>query len=146
MLASIQNHIRGVEQQKMSQKVVSVQRTRFLTRRKAALSCTSPLSPIIERNLADFIKKAHSYQSSVRFIEGNNTMEATVISQRDTSVTRRIFFKEELHVPPAFYSYSTDSDGFPVWHGVADICEKHGSVNVHRFIAVRHLTDTWRAQ
>lgn len=129
----------------MLQKVVSRQRSPFLTNHRASLSWTSSFASVIERHLSGLIQKSRIYKSSVNFVEGTNVMEATVISLRDSTVAGRLVLNGILHVRPDCYSYSTYNDGFSCWHVVAVICEKDGPVNLHRCL-VHHLSETWGAQ
>lgn len=146
MSSSLRNHIRSVEPQQMLHAVVSTQRTTFLKRKSAALRHHGPVPGHIEKHLALLIMKARPYQQSVRFIDGTNYMEATVVSQRDPTHLRHVRLTAEPQTPPMCCSHSSSGDGFPCYHGVAVLCEKHGSVNLHKFIAVRHLRAAWKAQ
>lgn len=146
MSSSIRNCIRSVEPQVMLSRVFAIQRERFYAKKRAAMQCTSPVPPNIEKIIAKLIQQSRPYQKSVTFLEGTDMMEATVKSQTDASVLRHVKFSNSDQTPPLCCAYSRSSQGFPCLHGVAVICEKHGSVNVHKFVEARHLTQTWRSQ
>lgn len=146
MRASLRNSIRSAEPQQMLWTLVSVQRKRFYERKRNALRCTSPVPPNVERHIAMLITKSAPYQQSVQFVESSDMMEATVASQRDATQIRRVIFSGQEQTPPACCAYSRSGDGFPCWHGVAVICQKHGAQYVHNYVAERHLTKTWKAQ
>lgn len=55
--ASIQNHIWGVEPQQMLEKAIEVRRKGFYRRKYAEIASSSPVTPQIEKILADFIVK-----------------------------------------------------------------------------------------
>ena len=90
--------------------------------------------------------QSKSYQDSVRFVPSTDYMEALVSSRTDATIQRRVIFSTESQTPPTCCAYSQKGDGFPCWHAVADICVKHGSLNVHRFIHERHLTAAWKKE
>lgn len=73
-------------------------------------------------------------------------VKATDISLRKTTVIHTALLRDEHHSPPSSCSYSKKGDGFLRWHGVAVKCKKYGFVNLHRFIAKRHLIEAWRKQ
>lgn len=146
MAASLNNNICSVQPHHMLTKVVESFRRRFYERKSQALACTSPVPPRIQEFLAKLILKAREYQDSVRFVPGTDCMEATVSSRQNATITRRFVFSNSPQTPPSCCAYSRNGTGFPCWHGVAVICEKHGSVNVHKFIEARHLTAAWKAQ
>ena len=146
MAAALRNNIRSVEPQKMLTTVLLTQRSNFLKRQAAALSCDNPVPPYVEKHLAQLISKARPYQPSVTFLPGTSQMEATVRSQTDGSVVRRVVLSRETHKPPSCCSYATSGSGFPCLHGVGVLSEKHGSSNLYKFIEKRHLTHAWRKQ
>lgn len=146
MRASLVNNVRNVEPQKMLHNFVMKERSNFLRRKQAAAKCTSPVPPHVERILAKLITRSRSYQESVQFTDGSNMMEATVASQTDPTVRRRVVISSEEHVPPSCCSYSQARNGLPCYHGVAVICEKYGTMNLFKFISKRHLTTEWKKQ
>lgn len=146
MYVSVRNCIRSVEPQHMLKNVVEEYRNGFLKRKAAALSATGPVPPRIEQHISDLISRGREYQSSVTFVEGTNQQEALVTSRTDATKTRRVFFSSDDHTPPSCCAYSLVRDGFPCLHGVAVICERLGSVNVHKHVERRNLTFTWKQQ
>lgn len=52
MRSAIRNNIRGAERHLMIQNVVQIQRKRFMELENAALICSSPVPPVIEKHLA----------------------------------------------------------------------------------------------
>ena len=70
LAAAVQNNIRSVEPQKMLTTVLLTQRSNFLMRQAAALSCTQPVPPYAEKYLAQLITSARPYQPSVTFLPG----------------------------------------------------------------------------
>lgn len=144
MSASLRNHIRCVEPQKMLKTVVLTQRSGFLNRKSASEKWESPVPPNIEKNIASLIRRSRVYQDTVCFESGTSQMEATVTSCSDGALRRRVVFRNEQQEPPTCCGYANNGDGLPCLHGVAIICEKHGAANVHRFIASRHLTENWK--
>ncbi|PXF48448.1 hypothetical protein BWQ96_01617 [Gracilariopsis chorda] len=113
MAAALRNHIRAVEPQKMLEKVLMTQRKTFLSRQTAALACRGPVPPFLERQLASIINRSRGYLSSVTFIDGTRQMEATVPSQTDASVSRRITLRTKHQTPPMCCSFSLSSCGYP---------------------------------
>lgn len=146
MRASLMNNVRNVDPPKMLRNFVEKERSNFLKRKEAALKCTSPVPPHVERLLANLIQKARPYQQSVQFIDGTNMMEATVSSHSDPTIRRHVVINASPHTPPTCCSFSKLKVGIPCYHGAAVICEKHGSVNMFQFIAERHLTAAWKKQ
>lgn len=146
MSASIRNMIRGVEPQTMLKHVVETQRNGFLKRKASACRETAPVPPVVQRHLAQLIARARPYQSSVKFVPGTDQGEAVVTSATDASKTRRVVFNSNPQTPPSCCAYSMVGDGFPCYHGAAAICERTGTVNVHKFIARRNLTVQWKQQ
>lgn len=73
-------------------------------------------------------------------------MEATVRSLTNGSTTRQVVLSGNLYVPPSCCSYSTLRSGFPCYHGIAVLCEKHGSANVYKCVPERHHTSVWKSQ
>lgn len=146
MSASLRNRIRSVEPQQMLEAVVAVQRSCFLRKKRNASQCTVAVPPKIEAHLAMLIGKSRRYQKSVRFIDGTDFMEATVLSHTDATKRCHVKLQSEKHTPPLCCAYSLNCSGFPCYHAVAVLCEKHGAVNLHKFISERHLTTTWKRQ
>lgn len=145
MSAALRNNIRSVEPQQMLRTVVDIQRNAFLKRQRDAQRCETPVPPQVERHIAQLIAKGRVYQSNVKFVEHTDMMEATVVSQLDRSKTRRVQLFGEGK-PPQCCAYSTNGTGFPCYHGCAVLSEKHGALNVFRFIDKRHLTASWKMQ
>lgn len=146
MSAALRNNIRSVEPQKMITTVLLTQRSNFLKHQAAAGSCMSPVPPYVEKHLAQLIRRARCYQSSVTYVPGTSQMEATVRSQVDGSITRTVTISDLPQTPPRCCAYSEKGSGFPCLHGVAVICEKYGTSNLYKFIERRHLTTTWKTQ
>lgn len=146
MRASIRNSIRSAEPQQMLLTVLTVQRRRFYERKARAIACSSPVPPNVETHIAQLVCKAQRYIPSVVFIPGTDYMEATVVSYRDATQTRRVIFTAEEYIPPACCAYSRCGDGFPCLHGVAVICKKHGANSIYKYVARRHLSSSWKAQ
>lgn len=69
-----------------------------------------------------------------------------MVSQFDGSQLRTVFISATPQTPPSCCAHSTKGEGFPCWHATAVISEKYGSVNLHKFTAKRHLTETWKRQ
>lgn len=99
----------------------------------------------IEAHLAKLIIMYRRYQQSVRFIIGTDYM-ATVISYSIVTYRRNVKLKSAPNSPPLCCAYSTDGNGFPCYHRVALVCEKHGAVNLHKFISERNLAVAWNRQ
>lgn len=146
MSAALRTQIRSVEPQTMLQKLVLLQRSRFLVKKQEALSCNAPVPPNVEKHLAKLIEKSRMYQESISWVPGAHQMEATVLSRKDASQRRHVVLSTSDHTPPSCCSFSKLGDGFPCLHGVAVICEKYGSVNLHKFIAPRHISSSWKRQ
>ena len=146
MAAAVRNNIRSVEPEKMLNTVLLTQRSNFLKRQAAALSCTQPVPPYVEKHLLQLITSARPYQPSVTFLPGTSQMEATVRSRTDGSVTRLVVLSNKPQAPTSCFAYAKRGSEFPCFHGVAVFCEKHGSSNLNRFIERRHLTPAWRMQ
>lgn len=144
MAASLRNHIRCVEPQKMIHKAILSQRSSFLERQQRAVSHSGPVPPSIEQHIAKLIGKSKVYRSSIVFTAGTNQTEATVRSVTNGSQLRTVKFTEVLNSPPCCCAYSADGTGFPCLHGVSVICEKHGIRNVHKFVDSRHHTAAWK--
>lgn len=145
MSASLRNNIRSVEPQQMLRAVVDVQRTSFLKRRRAAMDFNGPVPPQIEQHLAKLIMRGRQYQSSVSFVDGTDHMEATVTSRLDPTKTRRVVLSSAGTIPSCC-AYACNGGGFPCLHGVAVLSEKHGSINLHRYVESRNLTASWKQQ
>lgn len=50
----------------------------------------APVSPAFEKQLHTILKHARLKQSSVRFVDGYNIMEASVVRMKDATATRRV--------------------------------------------------------
>ncbi|PXF42487.1 hypothetical protein BWQ96_07796 [Gracilariopsis chorda] len=61
MSASLRNHIRSVEPQKLLQKVVYIQRAGYLTRKSASKAWNNPVPPNIEKQIAVLIRRSRMY-------------------------------------------------------------------------------------
>ena len=143
MNASLRNHIRSVEPQKMINKVVLTHRSGFLKRQSASQSYTSPVPPAIEKKIATLIQRSRWYQETVSFVDGNAQMEATVTSCTDGALQRRVRLSDARQKPPVCCRYSSNGDGIPCFYGVATLCEKYGTAYIHRFIAEKHVPARW---
>lgn len=99
----------------------------------------------MEQHLAGLIFRSLPYQSFVVFVEHKNLMETKVCSRTD-AVTDSDYDSCKKHTRPSCCVYSKVNDGFPFLHVVAVICEKHGSVSLHKFISKRHLSSTCKLQ
>ena len=130
----------------MLQTVLESQRKAFLKRQNVAVSCEKPVPPHIERHLAMLIRLSRPYQKHVKFLDGTNHMEATVVSAVDGNKTRWVVLSKEEQKPPSCCAFSLDDSVFPCWHGTAVICEKYGSMNLFKFIGARNLTVAWKEQ
>ena len=119
MAAAVRNNVRSVEQQKMLTTVLLTQRSSFLKRQAAAISCTQPVPLYVEKHLAQLISSARPYQPSVTFLLGTLQMEATVRSRTDGSITRRVLLSDEPQTPPSCCAYAKSGSGFHCFHGVA---------------------------
>lgn len=137
MNASIRNSIRSVEPQIKLKLVVEKQKRNFLERKQEVMSWNRPVSPNMEMDLAALIIKARHYQQSVYFVTGTQKLEETFVRSKDASVRRRIVISSDPHTSPLFCAYSSNGDGFSWLHCISFIC--HGSDNLHKFIADRHL-------
>ena len=113
MRTSLVNHVRDVERQKMLFNFISKKSSTFLRHQKAAAECTSPVTPHVERILAELIIKSRRYQQSVQFVDGTNIMEATVSSSIDPTVRRHVSLSSLENTPPSCCSYSNIGNGFP---------------------------------
>lgn len=111
----------------MLHKLVNIQRSRFLTKKQEALA------PNFEKILSKLMEKARIYLESIQWIWDTNQMEATVLSRKEVSARRHVVISSEPQTPPSCCAYSKVGDGFPCLYGVAVICEKYGSVNIHKF-------------
>lgn len=80
MSSYVRNHIQCVKPQKQLKAVISTQRTAFLKRKTAPLANRNSVPPRIENHIDQVILEEYPYHQSVRFIEGTNFMEATVVS------------------------------------------------------------------
>ena len=134
MAAALRNNIRSVEPQKMIATVLLTQRAGFLRRQASALSCKNLVPPYVEKHLASLIQRSRAYQLSVDFLDGTAQMEASVRSQIDGASTRIVNLNPQAQVAPHCCAYSRLRSGFPCYHGVAVVCERHGSANLHKFI------------
>lgn len=144
MSASLRNHIRSFEPQKILHKVVLTQRSSFLKRQSASQTCSMPVPPAIQKQIAFLIRRSRAYQNTFVFCDGTSQMEATVSSCADGSLTRRVRISEAPQQPPICCGYSTNGDGLPCFHIVAVLCEKYGTSNIHRFVAESHLAAKWK--
>ena len=92
------------------------------------------------------IRRSRPYQKHVKFLDGTNHMEATVVSAVDGNKTRRVVLSKEEQKPPSCFAFSFDDYMFPCWHETAVICEKYCSMNLFKFIGARNLTVAWKEQ
>ena len=76
-------------------------------------------------------------------MDGTAPMEATVTSCTDVALQRRVRLSDARQSPPVCCGYSSNGDGIPCFHGVAVLCEKYRTANIHRFIAEKHLAARW---
>ena len=126
--------------------VLDVQLKWFSMRKISGQSTSDPVPPAVKKQLADIIIKSRPCQSSVNFVEGTDMMEETVVSHRDPFLRRRVVFSEQPQKTPSCCSYYRNGSGFSYWNGVAVICEKHGSVNLHKYISERYIYASWKKQ
>ena len=143
MCASLRNHIRSVEPQKMIMNVVFKQRAGFLQRQAASMECKNPLPPSMEKHTAYLIERSRAYQSTVKITKQTPPIEATVASYKDGSKLRHVRFTEDGKIPVCC-AYAVFGDGFPCYHAVAVICQKYGQMNVHQFIEPKNQTTAWK--
>lgn len=73
-------------------------------------------------------------------------MEATVRSQTDGSVLCRVVLRDTPQSPSLCCSHAQKGTGFSCVHGIAVLSEKFGVNNLHKFVAERHFTKTWRKE
>lgn len=136
------NHTRAVESQKMLEKVVMMKRKNFTSRKLAEMACRRPALPVVESKLASVINYSHYHSSSVTFIDITKQLEGTITIRTDAAVSRRRTLNTERQTPSTGCWYLRSSSGYPSYHYVAVLCDKYGSINLRRFIFMRHLTGT----
>lgn len=73
-------------------------------------------------------------------------VETTVSCIQDATKTRNVVIRDKKFTPPICCAKSRNGDGFPFFHSDAVACKKYCSVNMYKFVAARHLTESWRAQ
>ena len=133
--------VRSLEPQKILWKVATEYKRRFDQNADEAASCKSPVPPRVERHLAHLIIEAKKYEV-VRPVPQTNMMKYEVF-RKDGRVAL-VEFSLEKQTPPVCCDYSKVDDGYPCHHGVAAIIDKYGTSNLHKFINVRHLSETWK--
>lgn len=129
----------------MLERIVNLQRSKFLNTKQKALSCTSPVLPSVDGHLAKLIEKSRIYQDSTTWVDGTDQMEATIASRTDNSQLRRVVISHEPQPRPSCCLYSKRGDGLPWYDGVVVLCEKYGGVNLHTFILPQNLTSEWKS-
>jgi hypothetical protein len=143
MNAALKNNIRNVEPMAALQNIVMSQFNKFNRVKKEAMSCLSMVPPRIEALLAGLVLKAQAYPSVVP-VAGTDFMRWAVRSLSNPAIVRQVVMPTEPQTVPKCCDYSKDGTGFPCLHGVAAIIQKHGVVNVYKFIDKKHLTAAWQ--
>lgn len=66
--------------------------------------------------------------------------------QTDATLPRRLLFSTDRQTPPSDSIFSRAGDCVPCLHSLSVFSENHGSLNLHPFIAKRHLSSEWCQQ
>jgi hypothetical protein len=144
MSAALRNKIRAMEPQDMLQAIVTKQHEKFYKQKSEAEACSHWVPPRVERHVAGLIGKAAAF-SSVRWVEGPVTSIAYVACTSDPTKNFAVTFTHsDVQTPPECCAYSKDFSGFPCYHGVAAIIDRHGAANVCKYVAERHTTRAWK--
>lgn len=84
----------------MIMKDTGIQIIHFMMRRAYALECTNPVPTKFQKRGADLITRAQFYEESVRFVDGNQKMEATVASIAYGALSRYVkLFESTQKIP-----------------------------------------------
>ena len=87
------------------------------------------------------MKEAVKY-TSIDAVEGSpGTWD--VGSRSNSTVKRRVTMSLHPNTPPECCPWSLVS-GLPCYHGTAVILLNHGAANMHKFVAQRYLSATWK--
>ena len=129
----------------MLKTIVNDQSKTIVRMQEEANEYSSPVPPSIETYCGHLIMKAQKYNGKVNVEPGTNKFVYNVTSVQNPYSSYRSELSREPHTPPVCCAYSRMGHGFPCYHGVAVILQKHGSGSLYKFIAERHLTSTWRA-
>lgn len=140
MSTSLRNQIRGLELQRMLRTLCNVQRSGFVTKRQVVELRDNPVLPEVESHLANFVLKSRRDQNTVRFIDGTDYMETTVISYTDSSQLNHVNISSGKTDTTCMLRIFYNWYGFPCLHGLGLVCEKHGSMNFYKLIPECHLT------
>lgn len=138
--------ISAIEQQCMLEKLVRTQCSTLLEQKAESMQFERSVPPRVEQRIGKIFTKARNYQDSVRFLLGTDNIKATVQSFVDSPLLRHVVICSKVQVPPSCCQYSQSGDGFHCYHSAAVLSEKYGAMNIWKFIAVRHLTSTWKEQ
>lgn len=76
----LNNPITSVETQSMLRNSDQVMRQRFMTQPTSARECTNPVTPKVEKNLANIFINSGLYLSSVPFVGVTNNAQDTMVS------------------------------------------------------------------
>ena len=142
MMAALRNHIRNVEPPLVLINMISAWYRKFVRMKKSATECKSPLPPLVEKRVAALLVKADKYKATP--VPNTDMMTWEVQSLVNPAITRTVTMPLEAQTPPSCCVWSKNGDGLPCYHGCAVIREKHGNMNVHKFVAYRHTTEAWK--
>ena len=143
MSASFCKKNRCVEPAAMLRGMANTQRKKLLRNKAMAAECIAIVPPHVEERLAKLIQEVKVYQSLVEVV-GVDQMEWRVRSEWNGAIERLGVLSPIPNTPPNCCAFSRKGDGYLCYHGAAVILEKHGMVNMYKFISLRHSTESWR--
>ena len=144
-MKAVATNVRCSERFTMLRTIVQDQAKTIHNMQSEANKCSSHVPPRVESFIGHLIMKAAQYSGKVNAEPGTNQFVYNVTSLRDPYSSHRVELSREPHVPPMCCKYSRMGNGMPCYHGVAVILQKYGSGYLHKCIAERYLTSTWKA-
>lgn len=81
MYIAFQMHIRAVRSYSMLKRLVKTLRSKFLGKKRNALSCNNPVPQNVKRYIDRLILKGREYKATVVWVQRTIKMEATVLSR-----------------------------------------------------------------